>query len=84
MAAADAAYTTMKYSKTDAGQKAFKERSPIFSSRQRSAFILFDGNKTLDEVLSATSALGVTKEDIDHLVAQGFLAAGGQTAPMPR
>jgi hypothetical protein len=73
----------MKYAKTDAGQQAFKERSPLFSNRQRSAFILFDGEKTLDKVLSATSALGVTKDDIDHLVQQGFLAAFEETSPAP-
>jgi hypothetical protein len=74
----------MKYAKTEAGQQAFKERSPLLSARQRSAFIMFDGDKTLDKVLSATAALGVTKEDIDHLVAQGFLAtAEDQTVPMP-
>lgn len=77
----------MKYAKTEAGQQAFKDRSPLLSARQRSAFILFDGVKTLDKVLSASAALGVTQEDIDHLVAHGFLAAaeggaGGDTAPM--
>jgi hypothetical protein len=73
----------MKYTKTDVGQQAFKERSPLFSNRQRSAFILFDGVKTLDKVLSATSTLGVTKEDIDYLVQQGFLAPIEETAPAP-
>jgi hypothetical protein len=73
---------TMKYVKTDVGQLAFKDRSPFFSSRQRSAFILFDGVKTLDEVMAAVSALGVTPADIDHLVAQGFLTEVEETKPM--
>jgi hypothetical protein len=64
----------MKFTKTEAGQAAFKERSPLFSARQRSAFILFDGQKTVDQVLQATAGLGLVAADIDHMVAQGFLA----------
>lgn len=67
----------MTYSKTEAGQQAFKQRSPLLSARQRSAFILFDGTKTLDQVLAAAAGLGVTQADVDHMLAQGFLAASG-------
>lgn len=65
----------MKYSKTEVGQQAFKERSAQMSAKQRSAFILFDGAKTLEQVLAATAGLGVTQADIDHMLAQGFIAA---------
>jgi len=65
----------MNYSKTEVGQQAFKERSPALSARQRSAFILFDGAKTLEQVLAATAGLGVTPADVAHMVAQGFLVA---------
>lgn len=65
----------MRYSKTEAGQQAFKVRSPLLSARQRSAFILFDGGKSNDQVLAATAGLGITRDDIDHLVQQGFLVA---------
>jgi hypothetical protein len=75
--------STMKYSKTEAGQQAFKERSALLSARQRSAFIQFDGEKPVEKVLAATAGFGVTQEDIDHLVAQGFLAAVEETSPMP-
>ena len=64
----------MKYSKTEAGQQAFKQRSPLFSARQRSMFILFDGNKSLEQVLAATAGMGVTVADVDHLVDIGFLS----------
>lgn len=69
----------MRYAKTDAGQQAFKARSPLFSARQRSAFILIDGVKTRDELLAATAGLGVTVADMDHLLAQGLITvvAGG-------
>ena len=63
----------MSYGKTQAGQLAFKERSPLLSARQRAAFILFDGVKSLNQVLAATAGLGVTQADIDHLCGHGFL-----------
>ena len=65
----------MKYSKTEVGQQAFKERSPQLSAKQRSAYIMFDGAKTVEQVLVATAGLGVTPADVDHMVAQGFLVA---------
>ena len=65
----------MKYLKTDAGMQAFKARSTLLSTRQRSVFILFDGAKSGDQVLAMTAGLGVTQDDIDHLVRQGFLLA---------
>lgn len=76
----------MTYFKTETGQQAFKERSPLLSARQRSAFILFDGVKTLAQVLGATAGLGITQTDIDHMEARGFLAAAVPTPadePLP-
>ncbi|WP_296509360.1 hypothetical protein [Rhodoferax sp.] len=75
----------MKFIKTDVGQKAFKERAPVFSARQRSAFILFDGQKTADQVLTATAGMGLTRADVDYMVQQGLLApvVGDDLAPAP-
>lgn len=73
----------MKYSKTEAGQLAFKQRSPLLSARQRSAFILFDGAKTLEQVLTATAGLGVTQADVDHMLGHGLLAATAPQAAVP-
>lgn len=73
----------MIYQKTDAGQTAFKTRSVELSSRQRSAFLLFDGQRTLAEVLKATSGLGITAPDIDDLVAKGLLAPSTGLATRP-
>jgi hypothetical protein len=53
---------------------AFKERSPLFSARQRSTFIMFDGQKTVQQVLLAASGLGITQDDVDYMLAQGFLS----------
>ena len=72
----------MKYTKTEAGQSAFKERSALLSARQRSAFILFDGKRTVAQVLEAAAGLGITQEDIDHMVAQSFLAAVEPSVPL--
>lgn len=60
--------------KTETGHQAFKDRSHALSPRQRSAFILFDGQRTVKDVLVATSAMGVTVEDIAYLIDAGLLA----------
>ena len=60
--------------KTPEGQQAFKERHADLSQRLRSAFLLFDGQRSLMQVLEATSALGVVKDDILALVDRGWLA----------
>lgn len=53
----------------------------MFSVRQRSAYILFDGNKTVSQVLAATAGIGLTAHDVDYLVEQGFLSQVGVQAP---
>lgn len=63
----------MAYSKTELGQQTFKDRSVPLTPRQRSAFILFDGRRSLGEVLAATAGLGVTAADIDHMLQMGLL-----------
>jgi hypothetical protein len=63
----------MKYIKTETGQQAFKERSGLISPRQRPMFILFDGVKTVEQVLVASSGLGATQADVDHLLDNGLI-----------
>lgn len=71
----------MKLMKTETGQRVLKDRSVPLTPRQRAAFILFDGRQTVDQILAATGAAGVTREDIDHLVQLGLLAqAAGSEA----
>lgn len=70
--------------KTQAGQEALKDRHGSLSSRQRSAFILFDGKRSTGEILSATAAMGITQDDIQAMIAQGLLepvSRPGQAAP---
>lgn len=71
----------MIYMKTELGQTAFQTRSIALSPRQRSAFILFDGKRSTDEVLKSTAGLKVTADDIHHLVSQGLLAPSVSSAP---
>lgn len=59
--------------KTLAGQQALKERQGVLSPRQRSAFILFDGKRTLQQVLAATAAMGITQDDVQLMIEQGLL-----------
>ncbi len=74
----------MKYAKTEAGQQAFKARSAALTPRLRSAFLLFDGKKTVQEVLTMTAGLGVVEADIQHLVASGLLEAVTRAQPAPK
>ena len=77
----------MKYVKTESGQHAFKTRSPLLTGRQRAVFIFFDGHKTVEQVLAATSGLSITEDDVEYLLAQGFLSSDASvralTEPMP-
>ncbi|QXZ09705.1 hypothetical protein KUF54_17205 [Comamonas sp. Y33R10-2] len=59
--------------KTPEGQQAFKERHADLSQRLRSAFLLFDGFRSLAQVLEATAAMGVSKDDVLALVSKGWL-----------
>ncbi|RSZ34331.1 MULTISPECIES: hypothetical protein [unclassified Variovorax] len=66
--------------KTEAGHQALKDRSIPLSPRQRSAFILFDGKRSVDDVLAA--GMGIVREDIDQMVGLGVLEpAAGSAAP---
>jgi len=66
--------------KTQTGQQTLKDRSVPLSPRQRSAFILFDGKRTVDEVLA--NGMGIAREDIDQMVALGLLEpVGGGAVP---
>ncbi len=68
--------------KTEVGHRVMKDRSVPLTPRQRSAFILFDGKRSLDDVLAATAPMGVAREDIQHLFEMGLIsdAAPAQTA----
>ncbi|WP_423456911.1 hypothetical protein [Ottowia sp. VDI28] len=64
----------MPYVKTALAAEALRQRSGgILAQRQRTALILFDGKRSVDEVLRQTAGLGVQPDDITHLVKSGLL-----------
>lgn len=65
--------------KTQAGQDAFKQRSPLLTQRQRSMFLLCDGRRGVEAVLLETATVGTSGADADYLVAQGFLEWAPET-----
>ena len=65
----------MIYTKTTQGQAAFQARSVSLLPKQRSAFILFDGKRSEEDVLRATAGLGVTPDDVRQMVALGLIEA---------
>ena len=69
--------------KTETGLQVMKDRSVALSPRQRSAFILFDGKRTLVDVLQATAAIGTGRADIEQLVALGLLSDPALRAELP-
>jgi hypothetical protein len=73
----------MIYIKTELGQTALQNRSLALTPRQRSAFIMFDGKRDSSEVLKATSSLGVTADDVSHLVSLGLLAPHPSASASP-
>lgn len=75
----------MIYTKTELGQTAFQNRSVALTPRQRSAFIMFDGKRSTEEVLKATAGLNVTADDVNHMVTLGLLVAAAiPVAELPR
>lgn len=74
----------MTISKTAAGLRVLKDRSAGLSRRQRAALIMIDGQRTVEEVLAATSAGGITRSDIELLLAMGLVAdEPGDSYPVP-
>jgi hypothetical protein len=65
--------------KTEAGHAALKDRTVRLTPRQRSAFILFDGKRSVDEVLAA--GVGIAAEDVEQMIGLGLLGhVGGEAA----
>ncbi|RIX74665.1 hypothetical protein [Acidovorax cavernicola] len=68
--------------KTEAGQQVLKDRSVPLTPRQRSAFIQFDGKRSIDDVLA--SGLGIGREEVEQMIALGLLEPlGGQPVAAP-
>ena len=70
----------MIYTKTESGQSALLSRSLALTPRQRSAFIMFDGKRSMNEVIKATEGLGITEDDVTNMVVRGLLVLIPDTA----
>ena len=73
----------MLFMKSKSGQIAFKERSALFTLRQRAAFILFDGRTAVADILLAMAPMGLTQNDVQSLRDQGFLEPAPDQALVP-
>jgi len=69
--------------KTLAGQQAFRERSATLNFAQRTAFILCDGKRRVQEVLEATASIGVTRSDLQAIIDQGLLRQANEVSKNP-
>ncbi|RYF16988.1 MAG: hypothetical protein EOO30_09015 [Comamonadaceae bacterium] len=63
----------MIIAKSAAGQQVIKDRSVPLTPRQRSALVLFDGKRSLEEVMSLAGPAGVTLDDVRKLVELGLV-----------
>ena len=65
--------------KTEAGHQALKDRSVGLAPRQRSAFILFDGKRSVGDVVA--SGMGITQQDIEQMIGLGLLSLPSGDVP---
>ncbi len=73
----------MIFEKTALGRSALSDKSIAMTMQQRTALIMLDGKRSQHEVLTSTSAVGVSTEDINHLVSAGFVIDVSATIPAP-
>jgi hypothetical protein len=66
-------YLFMTLTKSPIGIEAFNARTGQIPSRLRPAFIMFDGIKTTEQILSVTIKLGITRSDIEQMARDGLL-----------
>ena len=63
----------MIYIKTEIGRTALKSRASILAARHRPAFIMFDGRRSVEEVLRAASGFGFTMVDVEQMLGLGLI-----------
>ncbi len=66
--------------KTALGAQVMKDRSVALTPPQRSALILCDGKRSVEEVMKMTAAVGVGAADIQALFDLGLIERGGAAA----
>jgi hypothetical protein len=74
----------MIYAQTESGVAAVKDRRAVELTRgQRYALLLFDGQRSIEAVLSATAVLGVTKADLKKLLSLGLITLVSSAPAQP-
>ena len=73
----------MIYVKTESGKTALQNRSSMLTARQRPAFIMFDGKRSAEDVLQATSGFGFSAADIEQMVELGLIEPVLAQMPAP-
>ena len=69
----------MILAKTEAGHLALRDRSAGLTPRQRSAFILFDGKRSVSDVVAA--GMGITQQDVEQMISRGLLSLPAGDVP---
>ncbi len=64
----------MRLTKTEIGKKAISHHQSFeLSQRQRSALILFNGERSLSEVLTMLAGFKFTKDEVEKMISLGLL-----------
>jgi hypothetical protein len=63
----------MKYRKTELGKQTFKDRNVALTPAQRSAFILFDGEKDDAVIFKSLAGMGLNADDVNFLIESGLI-----------
>jgi hypothetical protein len=64
--------------KTALGQQVMKDRSVSLTGQQRSALILVDGKRSVEDILKATGGIGVNQQDLEALETLGLIEQDAQ------
>jgi hypothetical protein len=72
----------MKYRKTELGKQTFKDRNIALTPPQRSAFILFDGEKEDTLIFKALAGTGLSADDVNFLIESGLIEATESQQPV--
>jgi hypothetical protein len=85
--------STCIYDKTDKGREEIATRKYQVPPKLRTLLVMIDGRHTLESLLKNFAVLGLSRENVDALAEQGFIArigggeppdAPGEPDPLPR
>ena len=71
----------MIYIKTERGRTALQNRSSMLAARHRPAFIMFDGKRSVEEVLKVAAGIGFTMVDVEQMLGLGLIELAPDQTP---